>query len=100
MAGEKQKKSDIQASDAGSLQWRSDDVRGSLDRLLRYVEEEAAKSTAWYWVSKKSKAKWSQVIRMSALVLTAAGALVPVVFYIGKELGWVGAAAAASGLWA
>jgi SMODS and SLOG-associating 2TM effector domain 2 len=102
MSGENQgaKSGDIQASGPGSLQWKSDQVRGSLDGLLRYVETEAAKSLAWYWDSKKSKARWSQLIRMSALVLTAAGALVPVVFYIGKELGWTAAPVATSGLWA
>lgn len=55
MSGEKQraKIGDIQASGPGSLQWKSDQVRGSLDGLLRYVETEAAKTLAWYLDSKK-----------------------------------------------
>lgn len=103
MSGETQQSRDanIQASVPGSLQWKYDQVQLSLDALLKYVESEAAKAIAWYWDSKKSKARWSQLIRMSAIVFTAGAGLVPVAFYIGKDLGWATAAAATtSGLWA
>ena len=106
MPGEEQqrkpkKSGDIQASAPGALEWKNDQVRDSLGKLLGYVEGEAAKSIAWYWENKKSKAWWSQFIRMSAIVLTAAAGLLPVAFYIGKDFKLLSdAVSATSGLWA
>jgi hypothetical protein len=75
---------DIQASAAGALKWDPADVAGSLDRVLAYVEAEAAKSLGWYWKSKRPKQWKSQAIRFFAIVLTASGGLYPLV---GKEVG-------------
>jgi hypothetical protein len=97
---QQKKSSDIQAAAAGALRWRSDQVPGSLDALVQYVENEAAGAIQWYWKSKKWKARLSRWIRLWAIILTAGAGLVPIVFYILKELGYLKPAeVATSGLW-
>ena len=95
---------DIQAAASGALKWDPADVHSSLDRVLAYVESEAAKSVAWYWKSKRPKQWKSQGIRFFAIVLTAGGGLYPLV---GPALGFqwdlapalfVGVAAALMGM--
>src|SRR5271165_5793442 len=61
-----------------SLTWKGADTDSSLEGLLKYVEAEADKAIAWYWQNKSPKAKLSQMIQFSAVVLTALGALIPV----------------------
>jgi len=78
--------SDIQAANAGALQWKSDQVQLSLQELLAYVENEAANAIQWYWKSKKWKARLSRWIRLWALILTACAGLMPIVCYILKDL--------------
>lgn len=55
-----------------------------MEALLTYVEREADKAMAWYWQKKSSKAKRSRMIQFSAVVLTASGAIIPVLVNILK----------------
>lgn len=84
---EQRRSSNIQAAAPGALQWKSDQVEPSLDRLLAYVENEAANAIQWYWHNKRWKARFSRWIRLWALIFTACAGLVPIVFYILKDLG-------------
>ena len=99
---ERQKRTNnIEASTAGSLLWKCDQVQASLDELLKYVETEAVRSAEWYWRGKKWKARLSRWIRLWALLLTASAGLVPIVFYILRDLTSIDAKmVATSGLWA
>lgn len=92
--------SNIQAASPGALQWKSDQVPLSLDLLLAYVEKEAANAIDWYWRSKLWKARLSRWIRLWALILTAGAGIVPIIFYILKDLeGLSASVVATSGLW-
>jgi hypothetical protein len=94
------KSTDIQAAAPGALRWASDQVPLSLERLLTYVENEAAETIGWYWRSKRWKALLSRWIRLWALVLTALAGLVPIAFYILKDtVHWSAPVLDTSGLW-
>jgi hypothetical protein len=98
---QERRRSNIQAAGPGALQWKPDQVQLSLDLLLGYVETEAANAIQWYWKSKRWKARLSRWIRLWALLLTACAGLVPVVFYLLKDLGLLDPkVVATSGLWA
>jgi SMODS and SLOG-associating 2TM effector domain 2 len=58
--------------------WDSADVAKSLEAILIYVENEAAKTINWYWTHKQPKARLSQFIRFAAFTLTALGGLFPI----------------------
>ena len=58
----------------------------SLTEIHLYVLDEAAKSTAWYWRNKASKALWSQIIRFSVWALAAVGGLLPIMGTLLKQL--------------
>ncbi len=71
----------------GSLKefpWNSEDPKNSIEALFAYVESEADKAMDWYWQKKKSKALASRMIQFCAIVLTAAGAILPVLVNILK----------------
>jgi hypothetical protein len=102
-----QKVADIQAAPAEGLSWDGSDVRGSLDRVFKYVVHEASKSESWYWQNKKTKALWSRIIQWTAISLTGLGALLPIIikldFFPGfaielRELGVIAQHAIDSGL--
>jgi hypothetical protein len=97
---QEQGSSNIQAAAPGALQWRSGQVQLSLDLLLAYVEKEAANAIDWYWRSKLWKARLSRWIRLWALIFTACAGLVPIAFYILKDLDFLSdKVAGTSGLW-
>ncbi len=75
----------IKAAAASSLLWNPADVTESLAKLMKYVEEEAAKSIEWYWRNKKWKTILSRNTQLLAIVLTSAAAIVPIV---GELSGW------------
>jgi hypothetical protein len=70
---------DIQAAAAESLTWNSSDAAASLQALVKYVEEQAQESVAWYWKNKRSKSFFSQWIVFLAVALTSGAAIVPIV---------------------
>jgi hypothetical protein len=59
-------------------EWSSDDVVQSLRALRDEVDRAAQRAANWYWVKKKTKSVFSQIIRGSSLALTALAGLVPV----------------------
>ena len=79
-----------------TLEWDSNDVPGSLKKVLQYVEKEAYKAVDWYWDRKKWKSRLSRAIQFSSLLLAAAGGLAPVVVKLWNPPG----APIDSGLWA
>lgn len=71
----------------GSLRdfpWDPQNPKNSIDALFAYVEGEADKAMDWYWQKKKSKALASRAIQFCAIVLTAGGAILPVLINILK----------------
>ena len=98
---EQRRSSNIEAAAPGALAWDGNQVQPSLDRVLTYVENEAATAIQWYWRNKKWKATFSRWIRLWALLLTAGVGLLPIVFSILKDLGPLASSpvVATSGLW-
>lgn len=69
----------IEAAGPECLAYDPANVGDSLQSLLRYVEAEAQKSIDWYWRNKRWKARFSRWIQFLSVVLTSAGALLPIV---------------------
>lgn len=75
----------IDAEEKHIPNWDPDRPEDSLAEIHKYVLDEAAKSTQWYWKNKGSKALGSQVIRFSVWALAAVGGLLPVFGALLKE---------------
>jgi hypothetical protein len=74
----------IKSEPLSQFLWNAENPKSSIEALLTYVEREADKAMAWYWQKKSSKAKLSRMIQFSAVVLTASGAIIPVLVNILK----------------
>lgn len=82
-----------------SLRWDSAEARrASIAQLKDYAEHEAADAIAWYWRNKAVKARASQLVRWSAIVLTGLAGLFPIAknawpdtfkFLLGGQLLWM-----------
>jgi SMODS and SLOG-associating 2TM effector domain 2 len=81
----------------GSISWGGDNTAESTRQLTSYVESEADKAMAWYWRSKRWKARLSRLIQLSVIVLTALAGLFPIVVYLTKDMKWP--YLSESGLW-
>jgi hypothetical protein len=73
----------------------------SIQMLYVHVESQALEAINWYVRDKRSKARWSRVLRFLTIILTAAGGLVPLlrvsgVKAVGAEWGYVLLALAAA----
>ena len=77
--------SDIHAAGPECLNWDSSDPAKSLQDLRTFVEDEAKKTTDWYWREKNKKKLPSQRIQRFALLLTAAAGLTPIVIQVIKN---------------
>jgi hypothetical protein len=69
------------------IDWNAEDPAKSLQRIRNIAEVEGQKAIDWYWREKRWKRIPSQWIQFSALVLTAAAGLVPIVVQIVKNAG-------------
>jgi hypothetical protein len=62
-----------------SLRWDSaEGRRASITGLKEYAEREAATALDWYWRNKQAKARASQFVRWSAILLTGLAGLFPI----------------------
>jgi hypothetical protein len=67
------------------LSWKSEaQVETSIHTLYQYVEARSHETIGWYARAKRSKARWSRALRLSAILLTTLGGLAPVI----NSLGW------------
>jgi hypothetical protein len=82
------------------LSWSPEDIAGSITELYRLVEARAVESIGWYLRDRRWKKRLSRALRMAAILLTAAGGLVPLTRAAGAdihpELGYVFLALAAA----
>jgi hypothetical protein len=69
---------DLELTEFPTLTWSRTEIRHSLDELYAWGERLASEAIAWYMTEKRRKSRWARVLRTLALVLTAAGAAVPV----------------------
>ena len=75
----------IEAHNEDIPNWDPAQPEVSLTQIHLYVLEEAAKSTAWYWRNKASKAMWSRIIRFTVWALAAVGGLLPILAVLLKD---------------
>ncbi|HEV2382779.1 MAG TPA: SLATT domain-containing protein [Terriglobia bacterium] len=75
---------DIQPAPPGSISWDAADPIKSLANIRLYVDGVATAGITWYWTNKRWKSHLSRFIQFSAVVLTAAAALVPVIAHMWK----------------
>ena len=66
--------------------WDNNDVVASLRAVRKSAEEEGQKAIDWYWRKKPWKSNPSQAIQFSALVLTAAAGILPVIVQVWKNV--------------
>jgi hypothetical protein len=88
------KSNDLGANGPACPTWNCSDAAASLHAILKYVEQQAQRHADWYWQKKQSKSRYSRWIRFSAVVLTSAGAIVPIIGQI------FGGPTLNTGLWA
>lgn len=89
---------DIRSDPLTKLTWDGSNPATPLEAVFKYVESEAGKALDWYWRKKGPKAQLSRAIQFSAVVLTALGAIIPVVINILKIFAKLGDVD--TGLWA
>lgn len=91
---------DLTPSVMPQLSWNPEDVAGSIAELYRLLEARAVESIQWYLRDRRWKKRLSRALRMAAILLTAAGGLIPLSRAAGAdinpELGYVFLAAAAA----
>ncbi len=66
--------------------WDNNDLLASLRAVRKNAEDEGQKAIAWYWRKKPWKSNPSQAIQFSALILTAAAGILPVIAQVVKNL--------------
>lgn len=70
---------DIRSRTLPALQWGDEHMRANLEHLFRFAEAHCLESIDWYLREKKSKSRWSRLVRSGAILLAALGAIVPLV---------------------
>lgn len=58
------------------LSWAEADRAASLEKIYEYVRNDAANTIGWYLNKKDTKKRWAQRLRVGAILLTSAAALV------------------------
>jgi hypothetical protein len=74
--------SNIRAQKTVEVMWDNTDVVASLRAVRKGAEDEGQKAIDWYWRKKPWKSNPAQAIQFSALILTAAAGILPVIFQV------------------
>lgn len=64
------------------LSWNSNDFDVSLKKLYEYVIQETRKAIAWYDDKRRGKRVWGYTLRLSAIIVTGASGIIPVLTQI------------------
>ena len=78
--------SNIRAHETVDVAWDNKDVVASLRAIRKNAEDEGQKAIDWYWRKKPWKSNPSQAIQFSALLLTAAAGILPVIVQVVKNI--------------
>jgi hypothetical protein len=76
----------IRARETVDVMWNNTDVVASLRAVRKGAEDEGQKAIDWYWRKKKWKSNPSRAIQFSALILTAAAGILPVILQVVKGI--------------
>jgi hypothetical protein len=88
------KSNDLGANGPACPTWNCGDATASLHAILKYVEQQAQRHANWYRQKMQPKSRYSRWIRLWAVLLTSAGAIVPIIGQI------FGSKTLSTGLWA
>lgn len=94
------KRVDIKIQPLTTSFWQPDEWPSNILALYQRTESEICDAIGWYLREKRLQARWSRLLRLSAILLAVAGGLVPLVHaanpdLIASEWGYVLLAAAA-----
>jgi len=78
--------SNIRAHETQEVIWDNNDLVASLRAVRKNAEDESQKAIDWYWRKKRWKSRSSQGVQFTALVLTAAAGILPVIVQVLKNL--------------
>ena len=73
----------IQSQTTDTFTWDGKAPIASLEVVFNYVVGQANRSEAWYWQHKTVKARYSQLIQWTAVLLTGLAALLPITARLG-----------------
>jgi hypothetical protein len=79
-------RSNLRPSGVPLLSWAKPDAVESLATLYAVVEGQAVEAIDWYLNEKKSKSHWSRGLRVAAILLGAAGALIPLLNLVNNQV--------------
>jgi low affinity Fe/Cu permease len=80
---------DIRPSELGSLDWRPEHARQSLEVIYQYAVNAASKAVNWYLVARGPKKRWAQRLRVGSIIMVAIAGILPVlsqIFGTGKSV--------------
>lgn len=73
---------DIQPAELGSLDWRPEHARGSLDVIYQHAVGVASQAINWYLTARRPKRRWAQRLRVGAIIMVAIAGVLPVLSQI------------------
>lgn len=73
---------DIRARSVPDLPWKETNFDSYFEVLFRYVEQDAISALNWYLAKKRQKSRWSKLLRVCAIALVSAGAIIPIISLI------------------
>ena len=79
---EKRNSRDIRPGELGSLDWRPEHARQSLDLIYQHVVDAALRAICWYRMARRPKRRWAQRLRVAAIIMVAVAGVLPVLSQI------------------
>jgi low affinity Fe/Cu permease len=73
---------DIRPAELGSLDWRPEHARQSLDVIYQHVVGVASQAISWYLTARRPKRRWAQRLRVGAIIMVAVAGVLPVLSQI------------------
>ena len=91
---------DISPNRLPNLTWDQDALLSSLAKLYEQVETQAMGYITWYLKDRRTKSRWSRLLRAAAVLLAAIGSIIPILAatdeIVRVEWGYIFLAAAAA----
>ncbi len=75
---------DLTPDDFPEIEWKTDNLEESVEKVFRYVVNEAGKSWRFYYDRRKSKRLMGQVIRLAMIVAGSVAVIIPILGEIYK----------------
>lgn len=82
MEPERRTSQDIRPSELGSLDWRPEHARQSLDVIYQHAVGAASQAISWYFTARRPKRRWAQLLRVGAIIMVAVAGILPVLSQI------------------